>query len=103
MQTITERYGRRRLTIFFVCAFTVIGVVGFMRINLGYDGPPSCAKSFVGTYDGPGGVALGEHMNKLIECDKSVEKWCAKRHPDAADDCANSVELDGDDRNIGKK
>jgi hypothetical protein len=90
MQTITERYGRKRLTIFFVCVFVVLGVIGVVRFNSS-DGPPSCAHHF-------------DTMtrNSMVDCMNAVEKWCADNHPEDPDGCSNAVDLDGDARNVGK-
>jgi hypothetical protein len=99
-QTIVQRFGWPKVLI---SALLVGCLIGFIKMELsGNDGPPSCAKQYTGTYDGPGLDALGKYMNKMTECDQAVEKWCAKTHPEAADDCSFAVENDGDARNVGK-
>jgi hypothetical protein len=99
-RTIVDRYGWPKVL---VVSLLVGCLIGFIKVQLsGSDGPPSCAKSYVGTYDGPGGDALGEYDNKLVECDHAVEKWCAENHPEDPDGCSNNVEIDGDARNVGK-
>lgn len=90
IQTITERYGWKRLTIFFVSVFAVLAVVGFIKIN-GGDGPPSCAQHWDTM-----------SRNSMVDCENAVEKWCADSHRDDPDGCSNNVEIDGDDRNVGK-
>ncbi|MFE7238231.1 hypothetical protein [Streptomyces sp. NPDC057580] len=97
MQTITERFGRRRLTIFFVCCFLVLGAVGVVKSVTSDDGPPSCAKQYV---NASGLSATGR--NAALDCDAAIEKWCAKNHPEDPGGCSNAVELDGDARNVGK-
>jgi hypothetical protein len=38
----------------------------------------------------------------MVDCENAVEKWCADSHRDDPDGCSNNVEIDGDDRNVGK-
>ncbi|MET7984573.1 hypothetical protein [Streptomyces sp. NPDC005281] len=96
LRTIVDRFGWPKVLI----GSLLIGcLIGFVKVELsGNDSPPSCAKQYANVYGGGG----GEYMNKMVECDQSVEKWCAKHHPEAADDCSNAIEIDGDDRNVGK-
>ncbi|WP_030172896.1 hypothetical protein [Streptomyces sp. NRRL S-813] len=97
MQTITERFGKKRLTIFFVCCFLVIGAVGIIKSVASGDGPPACAKQWAGV----SGVSNAD-ANKMVECDDEVDKWCAKHHPEDPDGCSNNIAIDGDARNVGK-
>ena len=100
LRTIVDRYGWPKVLI---CAMLVGFLAAFVKAELtGSDGPPSCAKSYVGRYDGPGFDALGKYMNKMAECDHAVEKWCAENHSEDPDGCSNNVEIDGDARNVGK-
>jgi hypothetical protein len=100
MQTIVERFGWPKVLVG-ACAVGLLA--GGIKAEISHsDGPPSCAKSFVGTYDGPGGDALGEYMNKMVECGEAVDKWCAKNHPENPEDCSNNIDIDGDARNVGK-
>jgi hypothetical protein len=100
MQTITERYGRKRLTIFFVCCFAIIGAFGVVRTMTTDDGPPSCAMVYAHT--SADDVVGGEEMNKAVDCGEAVDKWCAENHPENPDDCVHNIDIDGDDRNVGK-
>ncbi|MCX4580794.1 hypothetical protein OHB41_48345 [Streptomyces sp. NBC_01571] len=97
MQTITERYGKKRSTIFFVCCFAIIGVLGFIKIN-GDDGSPDCARHFDAMPD----TTVGGR-NAIVNCMEAVEKWCASSHSEDPVGCARNVEIDGDDRNVGKE
>ncbi|MYR86112.1 hypothetical protein GTY41_14490 [Streptomyces sp. SID685] len=97
MQTIVERYGWKRLTIFFVCAFTVIGVIGWGKISSSGDGPPVCARHFDAMPD----TTVGGR-NEIVACMDAVDKWCAKNHPEDPVGCSRNVEIDGDARNVGK-
>ncbi|MGW5256946.1 hypothetical protein ACWERW_28985 [Streptomyces sp. NPDC004012] len=100
LRTIVDRYGWPKVLLV-ACIIGASG--GWISSQVNHnDGPPACAKSFVGTYDGPGFDALGKYMNKMAECDHAVEKWCAENHPEDPDGCSNNVEIDGDDRNVGK-
>ncbi|MET8177714.1 hypothetical protein [Streptomyces sp. NPDC005336] len=98
MQTITERFGRKRLTIFFVCCFLILGVIGFVKSVTSDDGPPACAMQYRDVRDARG----ADLMNKMVECDDAIDKWCAKNHPEDPDGCSNNVLIDGDARNVGK-
>ncbi|MFF4557153.1 hypothetical protein [Streptomyces sp. NPDC001422] len=91
MQTITERYGKKRLTIFFVCCFAIIGVVGFNKINEDA-GPPTCAHHW-------GSMTRAS----TLDCMDAVIKWCAENHPEDPDGCSSAIDVDGDDRNVGKE
>lgn len=97
IRTITERYGRKRVTIFFVCTFVVLGAIGWVKSSSLDAGPPACAMQY---RDVRG--ASGDLMNKMVECDDAVDRWCAKNHPENPDDCSNAVLIDGDARNVGK-
>ncbi|MET7906393.1 hypothetical protein ABZS86_35070 [Streptomyces sp. NPDC005355] len=98
MQTITERFSRKRLTIFFVCCFLILGVIGFVTSVTSDDGPPACAMQYRDVRDARG----ADLMNKMVECDDAIDKWCAKNHPEDPDGCSNNVLIDGDARNVGK-
>jgi hypothetical protein len=95
-RTIVDRYGWPKVL---VCALVVGCLAGFIKMEISHnDGPPSCAKQYAGVSNGGG----GEYMNKMVECDEAVDKWCAENHPEDPDGCSNDIYIDGDDRNVGK-
>ncbi|MFF2363765.1 hypothetical protein ACFVU0_13745 [Streptomyces sp. NPDC058122] len=96
-RTIIERYGRKRVTIVFVCVIVVLGVIGWVNSGSFDDGPPACAMEYRDEHGA--GPAL---MNKLVECGDAIDEWCAKSHPQDPDGCSNDVLIDGDARNVGK-
>jgi hypothetical protein len=94
-QTIVQRFGWPKVLI----AAVLVGcLAGFIKMELGSnDGPPSCAKQYVNVYG-----ADSDTRDKMLECDDAIDKWCAKNHPEDPDTCSQDIEIDGDDRNVGK-
>ncbi|MFF4542249.1 hypothetical protein [Streptomyces aureus] len=96
-RTIIERYGRKRVTIVLVCAFVMLGLIGWVKSGSFDDGPPACAMEYRDVYGA--GPAL---RNKMVECADAIDEWCATNYPENPDGCSNAVLVDGDARNVGK-
>ncbi|MET7847137.1 hypothetical protein ABZT48_02610 [Streptomyces avermitilis] len=93
MQTITERYDKKHLTIFFVCCFLMLGLIGVVK-TVTDDGRPDCYKHFAEWNNGG-----GEGRNKAVDCMHEIEKWCEKNHPDDESSCETDFYVAGDPRN----
>jgi hypothetical protein len=97
-RTIVDRFGWPKVL---GCALLVGCLAGFIKMEIGHnDGPPSCAMAYVHhSADEPTGAY---ERNKIVDCMDAIEKWCAKNHPEDPDTCSQDIEIDGDDRNVGK-
>ncbi|MEU1010779.1 hypothetical protein [Streptomyces sp. NPDC005890] len=75
-----------RLITLLVCAFVVLGVVGWATLG-GNEGHRS-ARSTSRACRAPA---------------KRAAKWCHEHHPDDTPACTKAVSADEDDRNVGKR
>ncbi|MEV6112007.1 hypothetical protein AB0L59_05670 [Streptomyces sp. NPDC052109] len=74
MQTLTQRYGKKRVWTVIGCAWAVIILVGVVKSTTDDSGLPSCASSLADP-------SAPMTRSDLALCDDKIDNWCQKQHP----------------------
>jgi hypothetical protein len=75
MQTLTERYGKKRVWAVIACAWAVVILVGAVKVATDDGGVPTCAKV-------QADPSAQVSRNDEVACMDEIDKWCHDNHPD---------------------